>query len=89
MKIIDIKEVNIGHYITFRSTYNGVLSRKFYRILSKGTSGFQCETRRDEPNTSWRGTVHDTVIDNLFECPDDEVYSEESDLFENYPEDFI
>ena len=86
MKITDINDVKIGHIITFRSHYNGVLCRKFYEIIHIENSTVNCKTLFHHKRPEG---YYDTVIDNLFECSDDEVFSSLEDLHKNYPEEFI
>ena len=84
--INDRYDVKIGHWITFRSTYNGKLSRKFYRVVRITDTEFLCCTRGNERTDTM---FYDTVIDNLFECQDHEVYATLEECADVYPEDFV
>lgn len=78
-----IEDVQVGHWLTFRSTYNGVFRRKFYLIQSIEGTKYYCTTLNSNP------AVSDTIIDDLFVCPDDEVFESLADCEQAYPEEFI
>lgn len=85
--ITKAEDVKIGHYITFRSTYNGVLTRKFYEVISEGNKGtWLCKTHGSPPRFD---SSHDTILDRIFECPDDEVFETVEECKFAYPEEFI
>jgi len=78
-----IEDVKVGHWITFRSTYNGVLRRKFYEVVLIEEPTYYCYTY------GLAQTRYDTTISDLFECPDDEVYESLAACEQAYPEEFI
>ena len=83
MKITNINDVKEGHVITFRSNYNGGLSRKFYKINYIKDEKYYCMTfPKEETKDRW----YDTIIDRLFDIKEDEVFETYQEAIENYNE---
>lgn len=87
MKITSLADIKEGHWLTFRSHYNNVITRKFYRIELIQDNQYFCTTY---PRTETkRDRLYDTVVDRMYECPDDEVFETLEDCELAYPEEFI
>lgn len=87
MRITKSKDIKNGHFITFRSNYNGETSRKFYKVVDYDDFEFLCKTLYVSSNRP--DDFYDTVIDNVFGHSEDEVFTTEEELKKHFPEEFI
>ena len=94
MRLYNIDDVKEGHWITFISKYNDELIRRFYKIIGINDNKFYCthhfKLKEKDFNEVLSGKYHyDTIIDNLFKSPSDEVYETFDELRYNFPEEFL
>lgn len=87
-QITNIKDVKVGHYITFVSTRGEELSRRFYKINIIGDN-FKYYAVHHNRIFNENDRSYDTVIDNLFQHHGDEVFETLEDCICAYPEEFL
>lgn len=95
MRIYNIEDIKEGHWITFMSRYNDdKLIRRFYKIIGINDDKFYCvhhfKIKDKDFNQALAGDhYYNTIIDNLFKSPSDEVYETFDELRYNFPEEFL
>lgn len=99
MKITNLKDVKVGHWITFVSVckefdkfgnlIDNIPTRKFYEIISIEKDEYQCKTYIPNLSNKRPEQFYDTVITNLFYHKNDEVFETFEDLKFHYAGEFI